>query len=667
MPAAYQRRQSSDPQSSLSLDRKVITQVSPESSNSGKITSRQLLFGSVIHDTPSGFATSLESSNNFINFCATSNLPLTDGKQIKTGSCNPAPMGSIPSIDNIPSVKFQFPTNGVILKEGTTITVTVAMRNIRTGSFVNSEQNYLGAPQQLSPEGAVLGHGSIVIEKINSFDQTAPLDPNIFSFCVSSPQPDINGVWTVNVDKGLPEGFYRISTIILTANHQPIAVSVLQRGAIDDVAYFTVTSDGQPPVRTPLNDFRPPYTGGSESINTTDPNADPSNQNSTTLLSSVIAKGFAKNGQETSQTPTQEPSLTSVNNFINYCLEGLATRPITNGKQSNRSSCSPTPIGMVPPITVMPSHKFQAPKNGDTIPANTPFLVRLNYRNMNQAIADQDSRYLSAPQQIDSTGAILGYSRIVIEELTAINQTSVTDPRNIAVSAALAQVDENGAMMTNITKGLPDGFYRLSSIALTANHYPVTMPILQHGAVNDAIYFTVGNGGDGSTTANTIPAGPGETGRVNPNPEPQRSGSSNVGAAVGGALGGLALIALIIALLFFHRRRKRRMAKVFIPPGYPVLPGNYPVQIEQPNTPPPLQPGEIRPYYIGPGEGPSLAGKRSEKQSHSTLESSNTTPGSSSGEPQTQVNAGPSSTNLHRMETVMSLAPSYHTLEDRRR
>ncbi|KAK7049884.1 hypothetical protein VNI00_005314 [Paramarasmius palmivorus] len=630
------------------------------------------------HPQRNGSSTSLESVNNFINFCATINLPLTDGKQIRDGSCNPAPMGSIPSIDHVPSVKFQSPINGDTVKADSPLIVSIAVNNLNTGSFVNAQSNYLGAPQQLS-DSMILGHGGIVVERMNSLDQTAPLNPLNFAFFKGIPEPASNGIWTVNITNGISEGFYRMSSMTQTANHHSIVVPVLQHGAIDDVVYFTVTSDGQPTDRTSLGSFISPAPGGSASINTTDPSTNPAIQNSTTLSTSVIASGFASNGQDPPAT-NQVASLTSVNNFINYCLLEIDTTPITNGKQIGRGSCSPTPIGVIPPISVMPSHKFQSPKHGDTIPAKTPFLVKLNYRNMNQDMADPDNRYLSAPQQIGATGAIFGYSRIVIEALTAINQTSVTDPRKIAVSTALTEVDENGAMMTNITNGLPDGFYRLSSIALTANHYPVVLPVTQHGAVNDAIYFTVGNGGNGSTSANTVPAGPQETGTGNPGSGARSSNSVNVGAAVGGALGGLALIVLIIALVFFYRQRRKRIATeaMFIPQmTYPVQ-ANYPIHAQQYMPPPlPPQPGEIQPYYIGPSEGTmltpsaaraSLSEKQLEKHTHlvSTFPPSSYTSGSSSSQLRTPDDTAPPTT-LHRTNTVTSVAPSYHTVANPQR
>ncbi|ESK93368.1 hypothetical protein Moror_1779 [Moniliophthora roreri MCA 2997] len=665
---ANQRRQTTGPQTSLSLDPKVITSVSDTTSSSN-------------------FDSSLVSVNNFINFCATVNLPLTDGKQITTGSCNPAPMGQIGSIDRMPSVKFQFPTNGVIVKAESDLIVSLAVNNMNTGLFVNAQANYLGAPQQLSSQGMVNGHGAIVIERMNSLDQTAPLDPKVFAFYKGISEPASNGVWTVNVSNGLQEGFYRLSSAIQTANHHSILVPVLQHGAIDDVVYFTATNDGLPPRGSTLGSSVPLAQTGRASINTTDPSTDASIQNSTTLSQSVIATGFASDGQdppERSKFPTvvdelplihviagQVGSLTSINNFINFCLLDGNT-PLTNGRQLGSGSCSPTPLGVIPPQDTMPSHKFQAPKHGDSLPPNTPFLVKLNFRNMRQAMTDPNTCYLSAPQEIGFDGSIFGYSRIVIEALTAINQTSVTDPRKIAVSTALIETDENGILTTNITNGLPAGFYRLSSIALTANHYPVVLPVAQHGAVNDAIYFTVGDGGNGSTTANTIVAGPTGTNTGGPNPESQPKSSVNVGAAVGGALGGVALIALIVALLFFRRHRRKREAAMFIPQMAYQAQGNYPAYLQQPSyiPPPPLppmQPGEVRPYYVGNGEGTFLSGSlppgiSAEKRSHGTSTTRTTSYTAESSSSRLRSPEDNSPVALHRTNTVTSLAPSYHTV-----
>ena len=65
----------------------------------------------------------LYRSNNFIGFCV--GKTITNGKQVQGGSCNPTPMGDIPSVDNMPSVKFQFPPNGGNVAANTEFTIVM--------------------------------------------------------------------------------------------------------------------------------------------------------------------------------------------------------------------------------------------------------------------------------------------------------------------------------------------------------------------------------------------------------------------------------------------------------------------------------------------------------------------------------------------------------------
>lgn len=193
-----------------------------------------------------GQVASLTSTNNFINFCATDkNLPITNGQQIKTGSCNPAPMGQIPSTDHMPSAKFVFPKNMATIKANKNFTVKMAIRQLETGNFVNADANYFSAPQQLSGNGQVKGHSHVVIEKLSALDQTDPTDPNQFAFFKGLNDKQQGGILTADVDKGLPEGVYKISSINTAANHQPVLVPVAQHGSLDDVVYFTVTNSGK--------------------------------------------------------------------------------------------------------------------------------------------------------------------------------------------------------------------------------------------------------------------------------------------------------------------------------------------------------------------------------------------------------------------------------------
>ncbi|EJF65144.1 hypothetical protein DICSQDRAFT_98725 [Dichomitus squalens LYAD-421 SS1] len=189
-----------------------------------------------------GQVASLTSSNNFINFCATvPNLPITNGQQIKTGSCNPAPMGIIASTANMPSSKFVNPKNGATLPANTNFTIQMAIKNLETGNFVNANNNYFAAPQQINAQGNIKGHSHVVVEAIPALDSTTPTDPTAFAFFKGLNNPaDGNGILSVEVPGGLPAGTYRIASINTAANHQPALVAVAQHGTLDDMAYFTV-------------------------------------------------------------------------------------------------------------------------------------------------------------------------------------------------------------------------------------------------------------------------------------------------------------------------------------------------------------------------------------------------------------------------------------------
>lgn len=218
---------SGDPQTSLTLDPAVVGK---GFANNGQ-------------DQPvDGQVASLTSTNNFINFCLTTpNLKITNGQQILDGSCNPVPMGEIPSKTKMPSAKFVFPPNGGNVTANQKFTIQMAIKNLETGNFVNADQNYFGAPQQLNSQGVIQGHSHVVIEQLSSLGQTDPTDPTIFAFFKGlNGKADANGILTADVDNGLPAGAYKLSSINTAANHQPVLGPVAQHGSLDDAVYFTV-------------------------------------------------------------------------------------------------------------------------------------------------------------------------------------------------------------------------------------------------------------------------------------------------------------------------------------------------------------------------------------------------------------------------------------------
>jgi len=148
-------------------------------------------------------------------------------------------MGAIPSSDNMPSSKFTVPKNGDTLQANTPFTITMAVANFQTGAFVNAQQNYFAAPQQLNGQGQIIGHSHVVVETLTALDQTTPTDPKKFAFFKGLNAAAANGVLTADVTSGLPAGVYKLSSINTAANHQPVLVPIAQHGSLDDAVYVS--------------------------------------------------------------------------------------------------------------------------------------------------------------------------------------------------------------------------------------------------------------------------------------------------------------------------------------------------------------------------------------------------------------------------------------------
>ncbi|KAJ7226024.1 hypothetical protein GGX14DRAFT_423539 [Mycena pura] len=188
-----------------------------------------------------GQSASSTSTNNYINFCALTlpSLPLTNGAQVTTGSCNPAPIGQIPSVDNMPSAKFNFPKNGDSINANVPFNATLNIQGIQTGVFTNAQKTYFAAPQTLNAQGQIVGHTHIVIETLSSLDQITPTDPKKFFFFKGVDAPAQDGIAAALVTTGVPAGAYRICSINSSSNHQPVIVPIAQHGSLDDCSYFT--------------------------------------------------------------------------------------------------------------------------------------------------------------------------------------------------------------------------------------------------------------------------------------------------------------------------------------------------------------------------------------------------------------------------------------------
>lgn len=237
-------------------------------------------------------------------------------------------------------------------------------------------------------------------------------------------------------------------------------------------------------------------------------------QNSLTLDPKVIATGFQNNGQDVAEAG-QVASLTSANNFINFCLT-QGNLPITNGQQITTGSCNPAPIGTIPSVQNMPSSKFANPKNGDTIAANQEFTISMNVNNLDTGnFVNAQENYFAAPQQLNAQGQIVGHTHVVIESLTDLAQTTPTDPQKFAFFKGVNTAAVGGAVTADVTSGVPAGAYRLCSINSSSNHQPVIVPIAQHGSLDDCVYFTASDGGAAAASNATAATGAAAAGAAN--------------------------------------------------------------------------------------------------------------------------------------------------------
>ncbi|KAJ6566283.1 hypothetical protein B0H19DRAFT_940317 [Mycena capillaripes] len=190
-----------------------------------------------------GQSAALQSKNNFINICDPSNTkaPLTNGLQITTGSCNPIPIGQIPSSSNMPSSKFQKPANLDTLAADTAFNITLKTQGIQLGTFTNAQKTYFGNPQTLNAKGQIIGHTHVVIEAIDAITSTKITNPQAFIFFkgVNDPQDGAGNV-VVPVAAGVKAGAYRMCTIVSSSTHQPAIVPIAQHGSLDDCVYVSL-------------------------------------------------------------------------------------------------------------------------------------------------------------------------------------------------------------------------------------------------------------------------------------------------------------------------------------------------------------------------------------------------------------------------------------------
>ena len=135
-----------------------------------------------------------------------------------------------------------------------------------------------------------------------------------------------------------------------------------------------------------------------------------------------------------------------------------------------------------------PSAKFDSPKNFDTIAANTQFTISLKVNNfVTGTFTNAANTYYAAPQQLVN-GQIQGHSHVTVQLMTSLNAPEPLNPKVFAFFKGLNAAAVNGDLTADVTKGLPAGVYRISSINSAGNHQEALGPVAQRGSFNDVIY-----------------------------------------------------------------------------------------------------------------------------------------------------------------------------------
>ncbi|KAJ3036687.1 hypothetical protein HDV00_002445 [Rhizophlyctis rosea] len=213
-------------------------------------------------------------------------------------------------------------------------------------------------------------------------------------------------------------------------------------------------------------------------------------QESLCLHPSQVQTNWFQNGIGAyGQKDGQVPSLTSHNNFINYCL-GKET---TNGRQLDNGSCNPLPMGDLPSIDKMVSSIIIYPAPGDILPANKPFTIHLKTTNLAGSSATNDkTNNFASPQQLDKHGYVIGHTHVTVQYMGPdLTPQKPLDTRETAFFLALNRHFKGDGSAEVEVVGLKPGGYRVCTMATQAGHQPVVMPIADRGHVDDCTKFLV--------------------------------------------------------------------------------------------------------------------------------------------------------------------------------
>ncbi len=163
-------------------------------------------------------------------------------------------------------------------------------------------------------------------------------------------------------------------------------------------------------------------------------------------------------------------------------------------------------MGQIPAKTAMVSSIITFPTTGQSVvSSDTTFNISVQMSNLAAGdFTNADATYFSAPQTLVG-GVVTGHTHVTVQDLGKnFNPTTALDATQFAFFKGINDAGNGkGLLQAVVTGGLPAGFYRVCTMASSANHQPVIMPVAQRGTADDCTKFEVsGNGKTANAASN---------------------------------------------------------------------------------------------------------------------------------------------------------------------
>jgi transcription initiation factor TFIID subunit 15 len=151
-------------------------------------------------------------------------------------------------------------------------------------------------------------------------------------------------------------------------------------------------------------------------------------------------------------------------------------------------------MGRIPSTANMISSIIISPGPGQNLRANKDFTISVQTTGLAAgSFTNAQLTYYSAPQDLTSSGQIIGHTHVTVQSLG--NNFKPSEPPDPAAFVFFKGINDagngKGLLSAVVGGGLPKGHYRVCTMTSASNHQPVLMPVAQRGAQDDCQKFQV--------------------------------------------------------------------------------------------------------------------------------------------------------------------------------